>query len=79
MSTARLEAFSDAVIAIVITIMVLELRAPHGDDFHALRPLVPVILTYILSFVNLGIYWNNHHHMLQITERVNGLGGGATS
>jgi uncharacterized membrane protein len=68
----RLVAFSDGVIAILITIMVLELRVPHGADAHALRPLVPVFLTYVLSFVNLGIYWNNHHHMLQVTERING-------
>jgi uncharacterized membrane protein len=68
----RLEAFSDAVIAIVMTIMVLELRVPDGTDIEALRPLVPVFLTYLLSFVNLGIYWNNHHHLLQATHRVNG-------
>src|SRR5947209_18002962 len=72
MNKGRLEAFSDGVIAILITIMVLELRVPRGADWEALRPLVPVFLTYILSFVNLGIYWNNHHHMLHATERVNG-------
>jgi uncharacterized membrane protein len=72
MSKGRLEAFSDGVIAILITIMVLELKVPHGADFAALRPLLPVFLTYVLSFVNLGIYWNNHHHMLHATERVNG-------
>lgn len=72
MSKSRLEAFSDAVIAILITIMVLELRAPHGVDESDLRPLVPVLLAYVLSFVNLGIYWNNHHHMLTTVERVNG-------
>src|SRR4051812_39331485 len=72
MKTERLEAFSDAVVAILITIMVLELRVPHGTDRDALRPLLPVFLTYVLSFVYLGIYWNNHHHMLQLTERVNG-------
>ena len=72
MRTDRLEAFSDGVIAIIITIMVLELHIPHGSDWATLRPLVPVFLTYVLSFVNLGIYWNNHHHMLQATERVNG-------
>jgi uncharacterized membrane protein len=72
MGTARLEAFSDGVLAIIITIMVLELRAPHGTDVAALRPLVPVFLSYVLSFVNLGIYWNNHHHMLHVTERVDG-------
>jgi uncharacterized membrane protein len=71
-TTARLEAFSDAVVAILITIMVLELRTPHGDDLDALRPLWPVFLTYVLSFVILGIYWNNHHHMLQVTDRVSG-------
>jgi len=71
-STDRLEAFSDGVIAIVITIMVLELRIPHGSDGAAVRPLVPVFLTYVLSFVNLGIYWNNHHHMLQLAQTING-------
>ncbi len=72
MSKARLEAFSDGVIAILITIMVLELRVPHGSDWEALRPVVPVFLTYVLSFVFLGIYWNNHHHMFQATDQVNG-------
>ena len=72
MDTGRLEAFSDGVIAILITIMVLELKIPHGVDLEALRPLLPVFLTYILSFVFLGIYWNNHHHMLHVTEKVNG-------
>jgi uncharacterized membrane protein len=72
MTTQRLEAFSDAVIAIVITIMVLELPTPHGERLAALRPVLPVILTYILSFVFLGIYWNNHHHMMHVCERVNG-------
>jgi len=72
MSKSRLEAFSDGVIAILITIMVLELRVPRGADAEALRPLVPVFLTYVLSFVNLGIYWNNHHHMLHAADRVNG-------
>jgi uncharacterized membrane protein len=72
MGTQRLEAFSDGVIAIIITIMVLELRPPHETDFHALRPLLPVFLSYVLSFVYLGIYWNNHHHMLHVTERVDG-------
>ena len=72
MATGRLEAFSDGVLAILITIMVLELKVPHGTDVGALRPLVPVFLTYLLSFVFIGIYWNNHHHMLQLTERVNG-------
>ncbi|MEQ1506265.1 MAG: TMEM175 family protein [Myxococcota bacterium] len=72
MGTARLEAFSDGVIAILITILVLELKVPHGDDLHALEPLLPVFLTYVLSFVYLGIYWNNHHHMLHATQHVNG-------
>ena len=72
MTTSRLEAFSDAVIAIIITIMVLELKIPHGVHLRALRPLVPVFLTYVLSFVYLGIYWNNHHHLLQRTESVSG-------
>jgi uncharacterized membrane protein len=71
-STNRLEAFSDGVLAIIITIMVLELEVPHDTDFAALRPLAPVILSYILSFVYIGIYWNNHHHMLHVTERVTG-------
>jgi uncharacterized membrane protein len=72
MGRGRLEAFSDAVFAIIITIMVLELRVPHEADFIALRPLLPVFLSYALSFVYLGIYWNNHHHMLQCTGRVTG-------
>jgi uncharacterized membrane protein len=72
MGKGRLEAFSDGVIAILITIMVLELRVPHGTDLAALAPLLPVFLTYVLSFVFLGIYWNNHHHMLHAAERVNG-------
>lgn len=72
MTTARLEAFSDGVIAILITIMILELRAPHGTDWRALLPLVAPLLTYVLSFIYLGIYWNNHHHMLHATDRVNG-------
>ena len=72
MGKGRLEAFSDGVIAILITIMVLELKVPHGADADALRPLTPVFLTYILSFVYLGIYWNNHHHMLHAAARING-------
>jgi len=71
-SKTRLEAFSDAVIAILITIMVLELKVPHGTDWAAIKPLLPVFLGYVLSFVYLGIYWNNHHHMLQIVRHVNG-------
>jgi len=72
MSKARLEAFTDGVIAILITIMVLELRVPRGADFHVLRPLIPVFLTYVLSFIFLGIYWNNHHHMFQLADRISG-------
>ena len=73
MEKNRLEAFSDGVIAIIITIMVLELKVPHGDELASLTPLMPVFLSYVLSFVYLGIYWNNHHHMLQLTESVNGV------
>jgi uncharacterized membrane protein len=72
MTKGRLEAFSDGVIAIIITIMVLELAVPHGSDLAALRPLVPKLMSYLLSFVFLGIYWNNHHHMLQATRHVDG-------
>ena len=72
MGAGRLEAFSDGVLAIIITIMVLELRAPHEASLAALRPLLPVALSYVLSFVYIGIYWNNHHHMLHVTQRVNG-------
>jgi uncharacterized membrane protein len=72
MNKGRLEAFSDGVIAILITIMVLELKIPHSADFEALRPLFPVFVTYILSFIYLGIYWNNHHHLLQATAHING-------
>ena len=73
MPTSRMEAFSDGVIAILITVMVLELRVPHGTTWGALHESVPTLLTYVLSFVYLGIYWNNHHHMLMLTERVGGL------
>jgi uncharacterized membrane protein len=73
MSTGRMEAFSDGVIAILITVMVLELPTPHGTTWAALREAAPVLLSYVLSFVYLGIYWNNHHHMLQATHRVTGL------
>jgi len=72
MSKARLEAFSDGVFAILITILVLELKIPHGDDARALAPLLPIFLTYVLSFVYLGIYWCNHHHLLQAATRING-------
>ena len=72
MSKGRLEAFSDGVLAIIITIMVLELRVPEGIDLAALRPLIPVFLSYVLSFIFIGIYWNNHHHLLQAVRRVNG-------
>jgi uncharacterized membrane protein len=72
MSKGRLEAFSDGVFAVLITIMVLDLKVPHGADAEALSPLLPVFLTYVLSFVFLGIYWNNHHHMLQATEHISG-------
>jgi uncharacterized membrane protein len=68
----RLEAFSDGVLAIIITIMVLEMKVPHGEDLMALQPLLPVFLSYVLSFVYVGIYWNNHHHMLHATKRVSG-------
>jgi uncharacterized membrane protein len=72
MGKGRLEAFSDGVIAILITIMVLELHAPHGTELAELRPLLPVFMSYLLSFVYLGIYWNNHHHMLHLAAKVNG-------
>jgi len=72
MSKGRMEAFSDGVLAIIITIMVLELKVPQGADPDTLRPLLPVFLSYVLSFVYLGIYWNNHHHMLHVTQRVSG-------
>jgi uncharacterized membrane protein len=72
MSKERMEAFSDGVIAIIITVMVLELRIPQGASPAALRPLYPIFLSYVLSFINLGIYWTNHHHLLQAIERVNG-------
>lgn len=72
MTKSRLEAFSDGVIAILITIMVLEFKVPHGSDWEAMRPLAPTFLTYILSYVFLGIYWNNHHHMLHAIRNVNG-------
>jgi len=73
MHKGRIEAFSDGVIAIVITILVLELKIPHGDDWAAVAPLVPAFLSYVLSFIYLGIYWNNHHHLFQAATHVNGL------
>ena len=72
MGKGRLEAFSDGVIAIIITIMVLDMKVPQGESFGALRPLLPVFLSYLLSFLYVGIYWNNHHHMLHATTRVTG-------
>ena len=72
MGKGRLEAFSDGVIAIIITIMVLEMHVPRGEDLHALLPLLPVFLSYVLSFVYVGIYWNNHHHMLHTSNKVTG-------
>jgi uncharacterized membrane protein len=72
MTTTRMEAFSDGVIAVIITIMVLELRAPEGSDFQALRPLLSSFLSYLISFVFVAIYWSNHHHLLHVTERING-------
>lgn len=72
MQKNRLEAFSDGVIAIIITIMVLEMKTPHGEDLAALRPMVPVFISYVLSFVYVGIYWNNHHHLMQAAQKVNG-------
>ncbi len=72
MSKDRLQAFSDGVIAIIITVMVLELRPPQGASFGDLRPLAPIFLSYVLSFINLGIYWNNHHHLFQAVKHVSG-------
>lgn len=72
MTKSRLEAFSDGVIAILITIMVLEMKVPHGHDFAVLKPVIPVFLSYVLSFVYLGIYWNNHHHMLHTVRTATG-------
>ena len=72
MTKGRLEAFSDGVIAIIITIMVLEMKVPHGEDLASLGPLIPVLLSYVLSFAFVGIYWNNHHHLLHASRRVNG-------
>jgi len=72
MNRTRLEAFSDGVLAIIITMMVLEIRVPHGNDFAALKPLIPVVISYILSFIYIGIYWNNHHHMMHTVKHVTG-------
>ena len=72
MNKGRLEAFSDGVLAVIITIMVLEMKSPQGANPAALTPLIPILLSYVLSFVNVGIYWNNHHHLLHATQRVNG-------
>lgn len=72
MGKTRLEAFSDGVLAVIITIMVLEMKVPHGPDWQSLQPLLPVFLSYVLSFVYIGIYWNNHHHMLHTLQHVNG-------
>ena len=72
MNKNRLEAFSDGVIAIIITIMVLELKVPKGDDIAVLYPLLPVLISYILSFLHIGIYWSNHHHMLHLVDKING-------
>src|SRR5581483_1119385 len=72
MNKSRLEAFSDGVLAVIITIMVLEMQSPRGTSHPALRPVIPVFLTYLLSFVYIGIYWNNHHHLLHATQRVTG-------
>ena len=72
MKPERLAAFTDGVIAIIITIMVLELPTPHGTDFAAVKPVLPLLIAYLLAFINVGIYWSNHHHMLQAAKRVNG-------
>jgi uncharacterized membrane protein len=72
MSKGRLEAFSDGVIAVIITIIVLEMKAPHGDEPAALLPLIPVFMSYVLSFLYVGIYWNNHHHLFHATQRISG-------
>src|SRR5215468_9858102 len=72
MEPGRLEAFTDGVVAIIITIMVLEIRVPHGTDLASLEADIPILVAYVLSYVNVGIFWNNHHHMLHVTERVDG-------
>ena len=73
MNKERILAFSDGVLAIIITIMVLELKIPHGDKLEDLKPLIPIVVSYILSFVHIGIYWNNHHHMMYAVKKVNGV------
>src|ERR1700684_511857 len=72
MDKARFEAFSDGVIAVIITIMVLDMKVPHGDNFTDLLPVLPVFMCYVLSYIMVGIYWNNHHHMMQAAQHVNG-------
>jgi uncharacterized membrane protein len=72
MTKGRMEAFSDGVLAIIITIMVLEMKVPRGTDLAALKPVLPVFISYVLSFINIGIYWNNHHHMLHAAHKING-------
>src|SRR5437763_3262812 len=72
MGKGRMEAFSNGVVAIIITIMVLEIKVPHGDTLASLKPNIPIFLSYVLSFINIGIYWNNHHHMLHTVQHVNG-------
>ncbi|MBI1213042.1 MAG: DUF1211 domain-containing protein [Alphaproteobacteria bacterium] len=72
MTKGRMEAFSDGVVAIIITIMVLEMKVPHGESLAAIKPLAPVFLSYVLSFTNVGIYWNNHHHLMHAVQHVNG-------
>jgi uncharacterized membrane protein len=72
MNRTRLEAFSDGVMAIIITIMVLEIKVPHGNDFTAMKPLIPVLISYVLSFIYIGIYWNNHHHLMHTVKNVTG-------
>ncbi|MBA2250028.1 MAG: DUF1211 domain-containing protein, partial [Chitinophagaceae bacterium] len=73
MGKGRMEAFSDGVIAIIITIMVLEMKVPHGDTPESLQPLIPIFISYVLSFLNIGIYWNNHHHLMHAATKVNGV------
>lgn len=72
MGKGRLEAFSDGVLAIIITIMVLEMKVPHGDNIDDIKPLVPIFMSYVLSFIYIGIYWNNHHHLMHTVHKVSG-------